>query len=99
MLAVSEGHVEALQRWERLQVVTSRLDVGMTNRTYRAGLRRELLRVATRARRVLHGTNGPRCACFPAMAQQARETLVTRIGVRKFGKIFAGFLRWLRAQT
>ena len=60
MLPVSEGHVEALQGWERLQVVRLRLDIRMTNRTYRAGLGRELLRVTTRARRVLHGTNGPR---------------------------------------
>jgi hypothetical protein len=92
MLAVSERHVEALQGWEGLQVVTSRLDVGMTNRTDWAAFGCELLRVATRTRRVLHGTNGPRRTCFAAMAQQARKTLVTRIGVCKFGKIFAGFL-------
>lgn len=60
MLRVSEGHVKALQGWEGLEVVRFRLDIRMTNRAYRAGLGRELLRVATRARRVLHGTNGPR---------------------------------------
>lgn len=99
MLPVSEGHVKALQRWEGLQFVRLRLDIRMTNRTYRAGPGRELLRVATRARRVLHRTNGPRCARFPAMAQQARETLVTRIGMREFGKIFARFLSCFRTQT
>ena len=92
MLRMSERHVEALQRWERLQVVTSRLHIGMTNRAYRPGLGGDLLRMAPGAGRVLHGTNRPRRVGLSTMAQQAGKPLVTLIDMRKFRKVFGCFL-------
>jgi hypothetical protein len=81
MSSVGEVHIKALQGREGLYLGASRFHVGVANGADRAAVCGKLLRMTTSARGVLQRPNGPGPGALAAMAQQARQPLMTLIAM------------------